>query len=133
METLQDNRYLYLDLTSSLGPDKLLLSQFTGYEALNQLFQFELHLLAENATTIDFDKLIGQKAGFGIQGTDDSMEPRDFDGIVTEFSQGSRDSEFTQYTMKIVPEVWKLTRQVRSRIFQHIKIPDLLKQLFEGF
>lgn len=55
--------------------------------------------MAENATTVDFDKLIGQKAGFGIQGTDDSMEPRDFDGIVTEFSQRARDSEFTQYTM----------------------------------
>ena len=133
METLQANRYLYLDLTKSLGPDKLLLSQFTGYEALNQLFQFELHLLAENATTIDFDKLIGQNVSFGVKGTDDSLEPRNFDGIVTEFSQGARDSEFTQYTMKIVPEVWKLTRQVRSRIFQHIKIPDLLKQLFEGF
>lgn len=89
--------------------------------------------MAENATTVDFDKLIGQKAGFCIQGTDDSMEPRDFDGIVTEFSQRARDSEFTQYTMKIMPEVWKLTRKIRSRIFQHITVPDLLKQLFEGF
>jgi uncharacterized protein involved in type VI secretion and phage assembly len=85
METLEGKRYLYLDLTKSLGPDKLLLSQFTGYEALNQLFQFELHLLAENATAIDFDKLIRQNVSFGVKGTDDSLEPRNFDGIVTEF------------------------------------------------
>lgn len=32
-----------------------------------------------------------------------------------------------------MPEVWKLTRKIRSRIFQHITVPDLLKQLFEGF
>jgi type VI secretion system secreted protein VgrG len=131
MGTLEGNRYLYL--TTPAGPDKLLLHGFTGQEALNQLFEFELKLLADNSTTIDFDKLIGQKISFGVQGTDPRLEPRHFHGIAIEFSQGARDREFTEYKMTIVPEVWKLTRKFRSRIFQHMTVPDLLKKLFEGF
>jgi type VI secretion system secreted protein VgrG len=131
MGTLEGNRYLYL--TTPLGEDKLLLSRFTGQEGLNHLFQFDLELLSDNTTTVDFDKLIGQRVSFGVTGTDPQLAARDLHGIVIAFSQGRRDFNFTEYKMTIVPEVWKLTRKFRSRIFQHITIPDLLKQLFAGF
>jgi type VI secretion system secreted protein VgrG len=131
MGTLEGNRYLYL--TTPLGENKLLLSGFTGEEGLNKLFHFDLELLSDNTTTVDFDKLIGQKVSFGVQGTDLRQDARDLHGIVTEFSQGKRDFNFTEFKMTIVPEVWKLTRKFRSRIFQHITIPDLLKQLLAGF
>jgi type VI secretion system secreted protein VgrG len=127
----EGNRYLYL--TTPLGADKLLLDGFRGHESLSQLFRFELDLLAENSTVVDFDKLIGQKVSFGVQGADSKLPPRDFHGMVIELSQGERDPEFTSYRATIVPEVWKLTRKFRSRIFQHINVPDLLKQLFDGF
>jgi len=131
MDTLEGNRYLYL--TTPLGENKLLLSGFTGEEGLNKLFHFDLELLSDNTTTVDFDKLIGQKVSFGVQGADLRQDARDLHGIVTGFSQGKRDFNFTEFKMTIVPEVWKLTRKFRSRIFQHITIPDLLKQLFAGF
>jgi type VI secretion system secreted protein VgrG len=131
MRTLESNRFLYL--TTPLGEDKMLLAGFTGQEGLNQLFQFDLDLLAENTTAVDFDKLIGQKVSFGIQGTDPRVVARDLHGIVTAFSQGTQDFDFTAFKMTIEPAIWMLTRQFRSRIFQHITIPDLLKNLFEGF
>lgn len=131
MPYVEGNRYLYL--TTPLGADKLLLDGFRGHESLSQLFRFELDLLAENSTVVDFDKLIGQKVSFGVQGINSKRPPRDFHGIVVELSQGERDSELTSYHATVVPEVWKLTRKFRSRIFQHINIPDLLKQLFAGF
>src|SRR5271169_1514111 len=131
MGTLEANRYLYL--TTPLGADKLLLSGFTGEEGLSKLFQFELDLLADNSTTVDFDKLIGQKVSFGVQGEDSRQTARDLHGIAIELSQGKRDFNFTEFKMTIVPEVWKLTRKFRSRIFQHITIPDLLKTIFDGF
>jgi type VI secretion system secreted protein VgrG len=131
MGTLEGNRYLYL--TTPLGEDKLLLGGFTGQETLSKLFHFELELLADNATTVDFDKLIGQKVSFGVLGTDSRLAARDLNGIVTAFSQGKRDFNLTEFKMTIVPEVWKLTRKFRSRIFQHMTIPDLLKKILEGF
>ena len=123
-------RYLYLE--TPLGTDKLLLQSFEGREGLNQLFDFKLELLAENAPTVDFDKLIGQKVSFGVLG-DGRAAARDIHGIVVELSQGARDQEFTAYSMRIAPEVWKLTRKFQSRIFQHINVPDILKKVLAGF
>lgn len=131
MGTVEGNRYLYL--TTPLGPDKLLLSGFTGQEGLNKLFHFELDLLADLTTVVEFDKLIGQKISFGVQGSDSRLVARDLHGIVTAFSQGKRDFNVTEFKMTIAPAVWTLTRKFRSRIFQHITIPDLLKTIFEGF
>jgi type VI secretion system secreted protein VgrG len=125
------NRYLFL--TTPLGEDKLLLERFSGHEGLSQLFHFQLELLAENSTAVDFEKLIGQKVSFGVQGMDPQYTPRYFSGIVMEFSQGGRDPELTSYTATLVPEIWELTRIFRSRIFQHISVPDVLKQVFDGF
>jgi type VI secretion system secreted protein VgrG len=33
----------------------------------------------------------------------------------------------------VVPKLWLLTKKVRSRIFQHLTVPDILKQVFTGF
>ena len=131
MAFLEANRYLYL--TTPLGDDKLLLRGFEGDEALSRLFSFELEMEAENTTNVDFDKLIGQKVSFGVQGADPSLTPRHFHGIVVEMVQGARGTHLTSYSMTVAPEIWKLSCKYRSRIFQHIKIPDLLKQLFTGF
>ena len=127
----EGNRYLYLD--TPLGESTLLLQSFTGSEGLNLLFDFQLELLADNATTIDFDQLIGQKVSFGVVGAESALIPRDFNGIVVEFMQGIRDREFTAYRMRVAPDIWKLTKKFQSRIFQHITVPDILKQVLTGF
>ena len=126
----QKKRFLYL--TTPLGEDKLLLRSFRGEEGISRLFRFELELLAENSTEVHFDKLIGQKVSFGLN-SDSAFAERDLHGIVVEFAQGYRAKEFTAFRMTIVPEIWKLSCKVRSRIFQQITIPDLLKKIFEGF
>jgi type VI secretion system secreted protein VgrG len=133
MAFVEANRYL--SLTTPLGENKLLLDRFNGHEGLSQLFHFELELLAENSTAVDFEKLIGQKVSFGVQGMDPQQKtPRFFSGIVIEFSQGGRDPELTSYRATIVPEVWKLTRKFRSRIFQQRDIVDVLQnEVFKGY
>jgi len=58
---------------------------------------------------------------------------RYFDGIVKQFSQGGRDENFVNFRAEIVPSVWLLTKTVRSRIFQHLSTPDILKKVLQGF
>src|ERR1700689_1104448 len=105
----EGNRYLYLE--TPLGDSKLLLQSFTGNEGVSRLFDFQLELLADNATTIDFGQLIGQKVSFGVLGAESRFIARDFNGIVVELMQGIRDQEFTAYRMRVAPDIWKLTRK----------------------
>jgi type VI secretion system secreted protein VgrG len=119
-----------MEVATPLGPDKLLLVDFTGQESLSRLFSFQLDLIGENEIDVAFDKLLGQKIMVRLELLDG--EKRYFSGICNRFSQGERDDVFTHYQMEIVPELWQLTRKAQSRIFQQKSVPDILKEVLQG-
>lgn len=119
-----------LSVSTPLGKDTLLLTGFTGQEALSQLFSFQLDLMAENKTDIVFDKLLGQKVTIHLALPDEKQ--RHLSGICSRASQGLRDETFTRYQLEIVPQFWLLTKRAQSRIFQHQSVPDILKKILEG-
>jgi type VI secretion system secreted protein VgrG len=128
MSYTQDGRRLAIQ--TPLGKDKLLLVGLNGHEGISQLFSFQVEVLAEIATEIAFDKLLGQKATIEVEPS--TGKKRYFNGIVNRIMEGEQGSIFREYTLEVVPQFWLLTRQARSRIFQHITVPDILKKLFEG-
>jgi type VI secretion system secreted protein VgrG len=117
-------------VTTPLSPDTLLPVEFSGQEAISQLFSFELDLIAENDKEIAFDKLLGKPVSATLNlpggGT------RTFHGICNRFSQGGRDRVFTAYRLHMVPGLWLLTRRAQSRIFQQLSVPDILKKVLTG-
>jgi type VI secretion system secreted protein VgrG len=119
-----------LAVATPLGKDALLLVGFSGHEAISQLFQFHLDLLAENRTEVPFDKLLGQSVTISL-GLGHGKK-RVFQGICRRVTQGHRDSVFTEYRMEVVPPFWLLSRRVQSRIFQHLTVVDILKKVLAG-
>src|SRR5437764_11292691 len=126
----QDNRPL--SVQTPLGKDVLLLVGMAGHEAISELFNFHLNLLAEDASKVKFDKLLGQKITVGLKLPNE--KERYFNGICNRVSQGGRSEGdvFTAYHLEIVPQFWLLTRRSQSRIFQHITIPDIWKNVVDG-
>lgn len=114
-----------LRVATPLNTDDLLLIGFSGHEAISQLFEFRLDLMAENDTDIPFDQLLGQKIRFQLSLQDGT--PRYFAGICNRISQGTRDDTFTSYHMQVVPQLWFLTKRAQSRIFQQVSVPEILK------
>src|SRR5260370_31369453 len=126
----QDQRPIAVN--TPLGKDVLLLIGVTGHEGISQLFNFHLDLLAEDGSKVKFDKLLGQKITVALKLPNE--KERYFNGICNRISQGGRSEGdvFTSYRLEIVPQFWFLTRRWQSRIFQHINIPDILKQVLDG-
>lgn len=124
----QANRPLAVD--TPLGEDVLLLVGITGHEAISQLFSFQLELLAEDNSKVKFEKLLGMPIRLTLQLPEEKK--RYFNGICSWVSQGVRDEPFTRYRMEVVPKFWFLTKVARSRIFQHLNVPDILQKVFEG-
>jgi type VI secretion system secreted protein VgrG len=119
-----------LRIATPLDRDALLLVGFNGTEAISRLFRFDLDLLAENGTVIPFDALLGQRVSLHL---DLKGSPtRYFSGMCSRIAQGHRDHVFTSYRMEVVPELWFLTRRTQSRIFQHMSVPDILKESLAG-
>src|SRR6516162_8469095 len=133
MPLSQKNRAL--QVTTPLGEDKLLVTGFRGLEQISHLFSLELDLIADNSTTVDFSQLVGKEMTLAVAtpGQDSETEWRYVNGICASFSEGDRNEQFTRYSAEVVPKVWLLTRRARSRIFQQKSVPDILKEVFQGF
>lgn len=128
MAYTQDGRRLIVK--TPLGKDDLLLTGLSGHEAISQPFLFQLECVAENATKIPFEGLLGKKVTAEISLPGGSQ--RWVNGVCYRVAQGARDATFTRYLLDLVPEVFLLSRKTQSRIFQHISVPDVLKKVLAG-
>lgn len=136
MPITQENRILSLE--TPLEYDHLLVKRLRASEGISQLFRIELELLHEETeteshvpTSVDPQRLIGQPMKVRVIQPDDTY--RYFHGICNSFSQGNRNRRASKYRAEVVPKIWLLTQMFRSRIFQQTSIPDILKEVFEGF
>jgi type VI secretion system secreted protein VgrG len=119
-----------LILTTPLGKDVLLVTSFQGHESISQLFDFEMEMLAERETKIPFDQILGQTVTLEMRLL--NGDKRYFNALVKQFREGRRDEVFVYYRASLTPKLWLLTKKVRSRIFQHITVPDILKVVLTG-
>jgi type VI secretion system secreted protein VgrG len=126
-----------LSLTTPLGADVLLLETLEGSEALSELFRFELGVLTAAPASWKFESLLGQAVTAKVLLPDGSSS-RCFSGIVSRVTQGGQvvsalgPDKFLRYRLEVVPSLWLLTRSFRSRIFQQLSVPDILKQVLTG-
>ncbi|MGD8592273.1 MAG: type VI secretion system tip protein TssI/VgrG, partial [Gammaproteobacteria bacterium] len=115
-----------LGITTPLGEDLLLLNM-SGSERLGRLFHFELDLLSKN-NQINFEDIIGQGVTVTLKLPDGNQ--RFFNGMVTQFSQVGTQGNYVLYKAILKPWFWFLTRTADCRIFQEMKVPDIIKQVF---
>ena len=120
-----------LRVTTPLGDDALLLKSFSGTDVLSQLFRFRVEMLAPSGTKVPFDALLGQGVTVHLELPDRSEHH--LNGLCVKLAEAGRDATFTHYEAELVPDVWKLTRRVRSRIFQQLSVPDILQEALAGF
>src|SRR6516165_5538674 len=124
-----------LAITTPLGPDVLLLEKISGDEAISELYRFNLNFLSSKTNSIPFGDLLGQKVTAEIRNSDGSNK-RYFHGIISRLTQGPKvigqdKTTFIRYEAEMVPQLWLLSRNRNSRIFQSISVPDILKEVLQ--
>jgi len=124
----QENRLIAVN--TPLGEDVLLLTGFTGFEAISRLFHFQLEMISEQES-LSADDIVGKNSTIRVRLADGS--DRYFNGYVSRFSQGGRDQNFTYYQAEIVPWIWFLTRTSDCRIFQEKNVPDIIEKIFKEY
>lgn len=118
-----------ISITTPLGEDVLIATNFSGHEGISRLFSYDVDLVSENKS-ISFKSIVGQPVTVKLYLSDGSTE-RYFSGYVNRFSQSGTDQRFTHYRMEIVPWLWFLTRHADCRIFQNMTIPDIVTKVFD--
>jgi type VI secretion system secreted protein VgrG len=136
MEITQEGRILSVETPKPY--DYLLIKGYEAEEAISELFSIDVQLAHKEAdaesrqpTIIDPKELLGGEITIAVEQRDGTK--RHFHGICNRFGQGDRDADFTYYDITVVPSIWVLTQRVRSRIFQHKTVKDILAAVLEGF
>jgi type VI secretion system secreted protein VgrG len=109
----------------SLPVDRLRVIQFTGNEAISELFHYSFDLASVDGE-IKFSDILGQPAYFVINGP---SEKRHLHGIVSRFEQRGKGIKYTRYHAEVTPEIWFLSCRFNSRIFQNQTVPDIIKKV----
>lgn len=127
-----------LEISTPLGKDFLLPWKMTAKEEISGLFSIEMEFLHQEVnknlletTIIKPESILGKPVTISV--TLSGKERRYISGIVNRFSQGRRSVVFSHYHATIVPHIWVLTQNFQSRIFQDMKVPDILLKVFDGF
>lgn len=115
-----------LQLTTPLGDNKLLIAGLSGVEGISRLFEFQLEILSEHHD-IDFDAVVGKTMTVQLR---TAKGERYFHGTVRSFVQDEAGGGLARYRAQLVPWLWLLGRRRDCRIFQDLKVPDILKKLF---
>ncbi|HKD07248.1 MAG TPA: type VI secretion system tip protein TssI/VgrG [Bryobacteraceae bacterium] len=116
-----------LAIKAPLGDNALLLRNLHGAEAISQLFHFDLELLSEH-DSISFSDVVGKNITLKID--DAKGTERHWNGFISRFSQGTQDGRLTTYYAQVSPWLWFLTRTADCRIFQNLKVPDIIRKIF---
>ena len=107
----QDDRTI--GVLTPLGPDKLVLTSFSGEERMSGLFNFTLHLLSAEGGVKAMD-LVGKRVDFYVRYPDG--KERYFNGMIRRFSYAGQDDRAHLYEAEVVPWMWLLTRGSDCRV-----------------
>lgn len=117
----------FLSVTTPLGEDELLLTEFSGEEGLSTLFSYRLTMLSRN-DDIQKDQIVGK--GVTVKLDDGEGQQRYFHGFVNSLTAGSLPVRgLREYQAEIVPQLWFLKRSSDCRIFQEKTIPDIIEEV----
>lgn len=103
-------------------------TQFDLNEGLSALFTLSIHAVSEQRD-IDFANQLGVASSLTV--SRDGKTIRTVQGLLASAEQGNTDGVKTWYQFVIRPEMWVMTLNQDSRIFQHKTVPQILQQLLD--
>jgi type VI secretion system secreted protein VgrG len=111
-------------------PESLVVERFTGYEAVNELFRFEIDALSVSAD-LELSVFIGEELGIGLLQPDGSR--RAWHGLFTRASWLGADGGVARYRLLLEPALSLLALRRDSYIFQDKNARDIVTELLMDY
>ena len=125
-----------LDFTCAIG-NPFDVRRFRVRESISRPFSMEF-LAVANDHNIDLETIVGQQASLKVDTGYKYVggSRRQWTGVVSSIEQvhamepGRHGTSVrSTYFVKVVPEVWLLTKRINHRIYQRLSIPDIIDKL----
>lgn len=100
---------------------------FEVEEQISQPFFVRVNLVSDDAD-VDFEEVANHPATFSVLRFG---EPLQFHGVVSRFEQGKQIGTRYLYHAVLVPRLWLLSLRYQSRIFQQLKVDEIIKTVLD--
>ena len=111
-------------------PESLMPEQFTGREAVNELFAFDVDALSVS-TDLDLAMFIGEELTIALLQADGSR--RAWHGVCTQASWLGADGGVARYRLRLEPALSLLSRRRDSYIFQDKSALEIVTELLQDY
>jgi type VI secretion system secreted protein VgrG len=111
-------------------PESLMAEQFTGREAVNELFVFDVDALSVS-TDLDLSMFIGEELTIALLQPDGSK--RAWHGVCTQASWMGADGGVARYRLRLEPSLMLLRERRDSYIFQDKTALDIITELLGDY
>src|SRR5689334_16656952 len=116
------------ELSFACGQDSLSVRHVSVSEGLSTLFEVSV-MAVSPLDDLDFETIVGHGASLTVHGGPGG-HGRTWTGICCHFEQlHAEETGLSSYQIRIVPELWLLTQRFDNRIFQHLSIPEIAREV----
>jgi type VI secretion system secreted protein VgrG len=102
---------------------------WTGTEGISKLFRYELDLVADPATPIAFEKVLGQFVTLEIPLPSGQ---RRVHGIISRLTEEQPDRTHAHYRAEMTSRLWLATKVAQSRVFQDLDAVEIIKAVLDS-
>ncbi|MHC8351978.1 type VI secretion system Vgr family protein [Pseudomonas sp. RT4P38] len=121
---MQNDKESPFTLTLLDGDLSLQVLQFSGREALNQPYRFDIEVIGL-APAMNLDRLLQQPVFLSLK------DGQGIHGVLHSASREHRGPHRIGYKLVLVPYLQRLDRQRSRRVFHRLSVPMILRQLLE--
>ncbi len=121
--------------SKALAANTLLVVSAEGREALSQPYRFDLELVSEKAdidsqAVLENPAFLGIKQGVAVKGSaKPGLQTLKIHGVFSSFEQCEKGMDWVLYRAVMVPRLWRLSLNVRTRIFLEKTIPEIVEEV----
>jgi type VI secretion system secreted protein VgrG len=126
----RDDRLVFELQAGPLAASELVVTRLAGEEALSELFDFQVEFFQASLEPIDPRDLFGTQASLSVRSPDGAE--RFIHGEVDAVVDLGRRHGRNEYRLRIAPTLRQLGHIRRSRIFQHLSVPDIVAQVLKA-
>ncbi|MFI8746457.1 type VI secretion system tip protein TssI/VgrG [Pseudomonas sp. NPDC077186] len=99
--------------------------EFKGREAISQPYAFDVELISERPD-LDLESLLHQRTFLAFDQNGAGIH-----GLIHRIAQGESGKRLTRYRLTLVPQLAYLAHRTNQRIFQHLRVEQIIGQVLE--
>ncbi len=107
--------------------DGVAITALSGGETLSRLSRYTCELSVPHASPVEFGQLLGRPVVVSV--FQESDQWRYVRGLFCRVTETGRNDRFSLYEAELVPPLWLLTRNRRSRLFQHQTTEEVIREV----